>query len=31
LDDKAIIKFSTDDNDFLPVVYTRYEGVEFMN
>lgn len=31
LDDKTIIKFSTDDNDFLPVVYTRYEGVEFMN
>jgi polygalacturonase len=31
LDDNAIVKFSTDDNDFLPVVYTRYEGVEFMN
>ena len=31
LDDKAVVKFSTDDNDFLPVVRTRYEGVEFMN
>jgi len=31
LDDKAIVKFSTDDNDYLPVVLTRFEGVELMN
>lgn len=31
LDDKAIVKFSTNDEDYLPVVHTRYEGVEFMN
>ena len=31
LDDKAIVKFSTNDDDFLPNVLTRYEGVELMN
>ncbi len=31
LDDKAIIKFSTDADDYLPVVFTRFEGVELMN
>ncbi|SEA38400.1 Polygalacturonase [Arachidicoccus rhizosphaerae] len=25
------LKFSTDANDFLPVVHTRYEGIEMMN
>jgi polygalacturonase len=27
----ATIKFSTDPNDYLPVVFTRWEGVELMN
>ena len=27
----AVIKFSTDPNAYLPVVYTRWEGVECMN
>lgn len=27
----AFIKFSTNSNDYLPLVYTRYEGMEFMN
>lgn len=27
----ATIKFSQDPNDFLPVVFTRWEGVELMN
>lgn len=31
LDENANIKFSTDDNDYLPVVLTRFEGVELMN
>jgi len=31
LDDKAVIKFSTNDDDYLPVVLTRFEGVELMN
>ncbi len=31
LDDGAAVKFSTDDNDYLPLVVTRYEGVELMN
>lgn len=31
LDDNAIIKFSTNDDDYLPLVLTRYEGVELMN
>lgn len=31
LDDNAVLKFSTDDNDYLPVVLTRFEGVELMN
>lgn len=31
LDDKAIVKFSTNDDDYLPVVLTRFEGVELMN
>ena len=29
--DKATIKFSTDPNKFLPVVFTRFEGVECYN
>ncbi len=28
---KAIVKFSTDPKDYLPVVFTRWEGVECMN
>jgi polygalacturonase len=28
---ESMILFSTEFNDFLPVVYTRYEGVECMN
>lgn len=28
---KAVIKFSTDPNNYLPVVFTRWEGVECMN
>ena len=31
LDDKAMVKFSTNDDDYLPVVLTRFEGVELMN
>src|SRR6185437_3863898 len=31
LDDKAIVKFSTNDDDYLPNVLTRFEGVELMN
>jgi polygalacturonase len=31
LDDNAVIKFSTDDNDYLPIVFTRFEGIELMN
>lgn len=31
LDKGARIKFSTDPKDYLPVVFTRYEGVELMN
>lgn len=31
LDKGARIKFSTDPKDYLPVVLTRYEGVEIMN
>ncbi|HET7119392.1 MAG TPA: glycosyl hydrolase family 28-related protein, partial [Hanamia sp.] len=31
LDDKAILKFSTNDDDYLPNVVTRFEGVELMN
>jgi polygalacturonase len=31
LEDKAVIKFSTNDDDYLPVVLTRFEGVELMN
>jgi polygalacturonase len=29
--DNAVIKFTTDPNKYLPVVYTRWEGVECMN
>lgn len=31
LNEGAVIKFSTDDDDYLPVVLTRYEGIELMN
>ncbi len=31
LDDNAIVKFSTNDDDYLPNVLTRFEGVELMN
>jgi polygalacturonase len=31
LEENALVKFSTDDNDYLPVVLTRFEGVELMN
>lgn len=31
LDKGAVIKFSTNPNDYLPVVLTRYEGIELMN
>jgi polygalacturonase len=31
LDENAVIKFSTDADDYLPVVLTRFEGVELMN
>lgn len=27
----AVVKFSTDPNHYMPVVYTRFEGVEVMN
>ncbi len=28
---EAVVKFSTDPNQYLPVVYTRFEGTECMN
>lgn len=31
ISDKATIKFSTDPNKYLPVVFTRFEGVECYN
>ena len=31
MEDGAVIKFSTDPNDYLPVVFTRWEGVELYN
>jgi polygalacturonase len=31
LDDNSIVKFSTNDDDYLPNVLTRFEGVELMN
>jgi polygalacturonase len=31
LSDGAILKFSTNPKDYLPVVHTRYEGIECMN
>ncbi len=31
LEEGAIIKFSSEPDDYLPVVYTRWEGVECMN
>jgi len=31
LDSNAVIKFSTNDRDYLPLVVTRFEGVELMN
>ncbi|TAM94484.1 MAG: glycoside hydrolase family 28 protein, partial [Chitinophagaceae bacterium] len=31
LDAGAVIKFSTDPDDYLPLVLTRYEGIELMN
>lgn len=31
LTDSAEVLFSTDPDDYLPVVYTRFEGVEIMN
>jgi polygalacturonase len=31
LDENAILKFSTNDEDYLPVVFTRFEGIELMN
>src|SRR3546814_12829524 len=31
LADSAEVLFSTDPDDYLPVVYTRFEGVEIMN
>lgn len=31
LEKGAVIKFSTDPNDYLPLVLTRYEGIELMN
>ncbi len=31
LEDGAVIKFSTDPDDYLPVVFTRWEGVECYN
>jgi hypothetical protein len=31
LADGAVLKFSTDPKDYLPLVHTRYEGVELMN
>jgi polygalacturonase len=31
LSEGAVLKFSTEPKDYLPVVYTRFEGVELMN
>jgi len=31
LEESAVVKFSTDADDYLPVVLTRFEGVELMN
>ena len=31
LEEHALLKFSTNDDDYLPVVLTRFEGVELMN
>ncbi len=31
ISDNAVIKFATDPNKYLPVVYSRWEGVECMN
>lgn len=31
ISEKAVVKFSTDDKKYLPVVFTRWEGVECMN
>ena len=31
LEENAVVKFSTVDDDYLPVVLTRFEGVELMN
>ncbi|HKJ33642.1 MAG TPA: glycoside hydrolase family 28 protein, partial [Balneolales bacterium] len=31
LEKGSYIKFSTDSDDYLPVVYTRFEGIELMN
>lgn len=31
LEEGAEVKFSTDQKDYLPVVHTSYEGMEFMN
>jgi len=31
LSEGAVLKFSTDPKDYLPVVYTRFEGTELMN
>ncbi len=31
LEEGAILKFSTNPDDYLPVVYTRFEGIELMN
>ena len=31
LSEGAVLKFSTDPKDYLPLVHTRYEGVELMN
>ena len=31
LDENAVIKFGTNADDYLPVVHTRFEGVELMN
>ncbi len=31
ISDSAVLKFSTNPEDYLPVVYTRWEGVELMN
>ena len=31
LEENAVVKFSTDADDYLPIVLTRFEGVELMN